>query len=65
VGVIGNSAVHPGQIDLRDDSETAGALFWLLNLIADQMITVPKETAAVYGSIPAGIRQAIAKRDGM
>jgi len=62
--VIGNNAVHPGQIDLRDDSETAVALFRLVNLIADQMITGPKEAAAVYGSLPAAARDAIAKRDG-
>lgn len=41
VRVIGNNAVHPGQIDLRDDSETAYQLFNLVNLIADVMITQP------------------------
>ncbi len=43
--VIGNESVHPGEIDLRDNPETAGTLFTLVNAIADQMIglhPVPK-----------------------
>ena len=35
VRVIGNNAVHPGQIDLKDDRETAAALFDLVNLVPD------------------------------
>ena len=33
VRVIGNNAVHPGEIDLRDDRATAESLFRLLNLM--------------------------------
>ncbi|MEE4209594.1 MAG: DUF4145 domain-containing protein, partial [Parvularcula sp.] len=33
VRVIGNEAVHPGIIDLRDDIQTATQLFGLVNLI--------------------------------
>ena len=36
--VIGNHAVHPGQIDLKDDVETAQQLFTFFNLIVTQMI---------------------------
>ena len=43
VRVIGNNAVHPGQIDLRDDRSTAMRLFELVNLIAEVMITQQKE----------------------
>jgi hypothetical protein len=35
VRVIGNDAVHPGQIDLTDDIETATKLFVLINFIVD------------------------------
>lgn len=39
IRVIGNHAVHPGQIDLQDDRETARILFDLVNLISDSMIS--------------------------
>jgi hypothetical protein len=64
VRVIGNNAVHPGQIDLQDNDTVAMALFRLVNLIVTQMITGPKEAAAVYNSLPVGTLAAIAKRDG-
>lgn len=63
VRVIGNDAVHPGQIDLKDDMETAKALFRLVNLIAEKMITEPKEVEEIYNSLPEDKRQEIEKRD--
>ncbi len=42
VRVVGNNAVHPGQMDLRDDRATAEILFRLLNLIAEKMISEPR-----------------------
>jgi len=64
VRVIGNDAVHPGQIDLRDDMETAKVLFKLVNLIAEKMITEPKEVEEIYNILPEGKRQQIEERDG-
>lgn len=64
VRVIGNSAVHPGQIDLRDDRATAETLFKLLNLIVDKTISEPKHVSEVYASLPEGAVKAIEKRDG-
>lgn len=64
VRVIGNSAVHPGQIDIRDDRTTAEALFKLLNLIVEKTISEPKHVEEVYASLPQGAIEAIAKRDG-
>lgn len=63
VRVIGNNAVHPGQIDLRDDRATAESLFRLMNLIAEKMISEPKHVDEVYASLPAGALEAIDKRD--
>ena len=63
VRVIGNDSVHPGQIDLRDDMETAKALFRLVNLIAEKMITEPKEVEEIYESLPEEKKQQIEKRD--
>ncbi|WOF75721.1 DUF4145 domain-containing protein [Parvibaculaceae bacterium PLY_AMNH_Bact1] len=64
VRVIGNSAVHPGQIDLRDDRATAESLFRLLNLIGEKMISEPKHVDEVYDLLPEGARKAIERRDG-
>jgi uncharacterized protein DUF4145 len=63
VRVIGNNVVHPGQIDLKDDQSTAFTLFQLVNRIADDRITQPKLTQALYDSLPQTARDAIEKRD--
>jgi len=62
--VIGNQAVHPGQIELKDDVETASALFRLVNFIAEKLVTEPKEIEEIYQKIPDGKKEQIAKRDG-
>ncbi|MEQ8639729.1 MAG: DUF4145 domain-containing protein [Alphaproteobacteria bacterium] len=63
VRVIGNNAVHPGQIDLRDDRATAKKLFGLVNLIAEIMISQPKHVAEMYSGLPESSRKAIEIRD--
>ena len=65
VRVVGNESVHPGQLDLKDDTETVNSLFKLINLIAETMITQPKHVAAMYASVvPESKRKAIEVRDG-
>ncbi len=61
--VIGNNAVHPGELDLRDDKETALALFELLNMIVEVMITQPKKVDEIYEKLPEGAKEAIERRD--
>jgi len=63
VRVIGNNAVHPGQIDLRDDRATAEKLFGLVNLIAEIMISQPKHVKAMFDDLPPEALAAIQKRD--
>jgi hypothetical protein len=64
VRVIGNSAVHPGTIDMRDNRETAVRLFNLINLIAHDRITHPREIEALYkASLTPSQKAAVAKRD--
>ena len=64
VRVVGNNAVHPGQIDIKDDFETANKLFGLVNLITDVMISQPKHIESLYNTvIPESQRKAIEKRD--
>ncbi|RWM82678.1 MAG: DUF4145 domain-containing protein [Mesorhizobium sp.] len=63
VRVIGNNAVHPGSIDLRDDRATAESLFRLLNLLAEKMISEPKHVDEVYAMLPDAAKAAIETRD--
>lgn len=61
--VIGNEAVHPGSLDLRDDRDTALKLFDLVNFIAEEMISRPKARKAVYDMIPPSKREGIDRRN--
>ena len=63
VRVTGNNAVHPGEMDVKDDSELVGKLFTLVNLIIEEMIAKPKEIDQLYGKLPVEAKQAIEKRD--
>lgn len=66
VRVVGNNAVHPGQIDLQDDPSIAMQLFSLVNVVADVMITQPHKIATLYeGIVPPAQREAISRRDGL
>jgi hypothetical protein len=48
VRVIGNNAVHPGQIDIADDREAAYKLFGFVNIISSIFITQPKQIDDYY-----------------
>jgi len=63
--VIGNNAVHPGQINLDDNAEIAQKLFGVLNFIAEELITKPKELESLYADlIPPDTQDHIKRRDG-
>jgi Domain of unknown function (DUF4145) len=62
VRVIGNNAVHPGQIDV-DDPDIVAHLFALINITTETMISVPNKINALYGDLPKTALQAIEKRD--
>ncbi|MGP9552132.1 DUF4145 domain-containing protein [Halomonas sp. AOP42-D1-22] len=63
VRVIGNEAVHPGEINLDDNRDTALQLFNVLNLIAEQMITHPKQVEAMYSGLPESKLDGIEQRN--
>ena len=63
VRVTGNNAVHPGKIDFND-STNVQTLFGLINLIADRLITQPKQIDEMYNQLPETAREGIKKRDG-
>lgn len=63
VRVVGNNAVHPGELDIKDDAATALKLFDLVNMVADSLITRPREIDKLFTALPAGAKKAIEKRD--
>ena len=62
--VVGNNAVHPSAMILDDDVETATALFECLNVIVEDRVARPKRIGGLFGKLPEGAREAIARRDG-
>ena len=63
VRVVGNNAVHPGQIDLTDNPEWAPRLFSLLNMITDYQLTQPKQIETLFDDLPKRAKDSIEKRD--
>jgi hypothetical protein len=63
VRVIGNNAVHPGQIAVHEEPETATEMFGIVNMIAEKMISEPKQIAEMYGRLPERDRNNIERRD--
>lgn len=64
VRVVGNKAVHPGQIAFDvDDKDTAIMLMRLLNIIVERMITEPKEIDSLYQKLPKSIKNSVENRD--
>lgn len=61
--VVGNNAVHPGEINLNDSPDMGQHLFNMINFIVEDRITRPRHVAALYEKLPEAAREAIEKRD--
>jgi hypothetical protein len=63
VRVTGNEAVHPGQMNLTDDRDTAILLFQIVNVVIEKLIVEPKKFAALYSNLPPEKLKGIENRD--
>lgn len=63
VRVIGNHAVHPGKLDLRDDRQTVLVLFQIVNFIVEKTIATPKALDLIYKMLPDEQIEEIGRRD--
>lgn len=63
VRVIGNEAIHPGELNIDDDKQTVYHLFGLVNVIADRLITQERVIGEVYKKIPPRKIAGIEARD--
>jgi len=61
--VVGNNAVHPGEIEINDTPEIAHNLFDMMNFIIEDRISRPKHIQSLYEKLPVGARNAVEKRD--
>jgi len=65
VRVVGNNAVHPGQIVIEDNKDHIENFFGLVNLIVDVLIVQPAKVSAMFNTlVPPAQMQQIAARDG-
>ncbi len=63
VRVIGNNAVHPGEINPEDVQEISNQLFELVNFIVEDRISRPAKLKKLYDNLPSGALDGIEKRD--
>jgi hypothetical protein len=63
VRVVGNNAVHPGELSADDVAAVATGLFELHNQIVEDRISRPKRLKAMFEKLPQGAKTAIQKRD--
>jgi Domain of unknown function (DUF4145) len=62
--VVGNNAVHPGQIVIEDNREHIEKFFGLVNLIVDVLIIQPAKVHSMFTTlVPPNQQQKIAARD--
>jgi hypothetical protein len=63
VRVVGNNAVHPGEISLDDTPELCLMMFELLNMIVQRLIVEPQKLTQLYSALPDSSLRAIERRD--
>lgn len=63
VRIVGDEAVHPGEINIDDNKDLAIAMFRLLNIIIDKMIVEPKQIDDLYNLMPENKLEGIKNRD--
>jgi len=64
VRVHGNDAIHPREINMKDDTRIARRLFWLINKIANVEITEKKQIQKLFDeTISESKKKSILKRD--
>jgi hypothetical protein len=63
IRITGNESVHPGTINLEDDTELANALFHLINLIVFDVTSYGNYVDKIWEKMPKGKRMAAEERD--
>lgn len=62
--VVGNHAVHPGQIEIEENKEEIEKFFGLLSLIVDVLVVQPAKIGEMFSTlVPQKQQEQIAQRD--
>lgn len=61
--VVGNNAVHPGEINLDDNREISIGLFRIINFVIDKAISEPAHVDSIFAQLPENAREAIERRE--
>lgn len=61
--VFGNNGAHPGEIQLKENTELVKKMFGLLNFIITKMISQRKEIDSLFDGLPKDVKQQIERRD--
>lgn len=65
VRVVGNNAVHPGQIQIEENNDKIEKFFSLVNLIIDVLIVQPAKISTMFDAlVPSAQKKQIEVRDG-
>ncbi|MWV62983.1 DUF4145 domain-containing protein [Helicobacter saguini] len=57
VRVIGNNAVHPNELDMKDNKEIATRLFNIINYIAEKTFADRKRIDEIYNILPENAKR--------
>ena len=63
VRIVGDEAVHPGEINIDDNKDVAIAMFRLMNIIVEKVVVEPKEIDELYKLMPEEKIKGIENRD--
>lgn len=61
--VVGNNAVHPGEINISDNADIVSSLFEMVNFIVEDRISRQKKISSLYEALPLNIKKSILNRD--
>lgn len=61
--ILGNESVHPGTINLNEDTETATILFMFINMATDRLFTAKRRVEELYQKLPEEARKALEARN--
>ncbi len=61
--ITGNDASHPGEVRLDDEAGGLAALFEIVNVLVERLVSIPTRISKIYGALPEDKRAQVERRD--